>query len=156
VRTMMSLRTKLILGFLPILAGLLILGSWAVVLFSRLGDQVSVILRENYRSIVAIQRMTEALERQDSAFQFAMMGEEQKARRQYEVNRPEFENSLAVEQHNITEPGEQELADDLGEQFTQYTRLARQFFSLAEGDREERRQLYIAHLLPTFGRLKGD
>ena len=41
----------------------------------RLGNKIDVILRENYRSVLAAQRMKEALERMDSAALFAIGGQ---------------------------------------------------------------------------------
>ncbi|MGZ3469556.1 MAG: HAMP domain-containing sensor histidine kinase, partial [Isosphaeraceae bacterium] len=61
-----TLRMKLMLGFLPLLAILIGLGLWAIAMFYGLGGNIDVILRENYRSVLAVERMKEALERMDS------------------------------------------------------------------------------------------
>ena len=52
-----TLRMKLTLGFLPLLAILIALGLWAIVMFHGLGGNINVILRENYRSVLAVERM---------------------------------------------------------------------------------------------------
>ena len=62
-----TLRTKMLLGFTPLLILMIGLALWAVVMFARLGNNIDVILRENYRSALAAQNMKEALERMDSA-----------------------------------------------------------------------------------------
>ena len=62
-----TLRTKLLIGLTPLLAIMVGLGLWAIVMFSRLGGNIDVILRENYRSVLAAEGMKEALERMDSA-----------------------------------------------------------------------------------------
>ena len=49
------------------------LGLWAIIMFSRLGNNIDVILRENYRSVLAAEGMKEALERIDSALLFAIV-----------------------------------------------------------------------------------
>src|SRR3954465_11524382 len=108
-----TLRSKLLIGLTPLLALMVGLGLWAVVMFSRLGGNIDVILRENYRSVLAAQRMKEALERLDSALLFAIGGQEDRARDQYREFRPMFERNLKTEQGNITLPGEQGLTDDL-------------------------------------------
>src|SRR6516165_10233712 len=102
-----SLRTKLMTGFAPLLAVMIALGLWAVVMFSRLGNNIDVILRENYRSVLAAEGMKEALERMDSSLLFAIGGEEATARAQFDEYRPMFERNLKIEQGNITLPGEQ-------------------------------------------------
>ena len=75
-----NLRMKLTLGFLPLLAILIALGLWAIVMFYGLGGNIDVILRENYRSVLAVERMKEALERMDSGLMFAVSGRNQLAR----------------------------------------------------------------------------
>jgi len=57
----------MLLGFTPLLILMIGLALWAVVMFARLGNNIDVILRENYRSALAAQNMKEALERMDSA-----------------------------------------------------------------------------------------
>src|SRR5689334_23275605 len=105
-----TLRTRLLIGLTPLLAIMVGLGLWAIVMFSRLGNNIDVILRENYRSVLATEGMKEALERMDSALLFVIGGEEQQARDQFAEYRPMFERNLEIEQGNITLPGEQELA----------------------------------------------
>src|SRR5206468_2911747 len=47
-----TLRIKLLLGIAPLLTIMVALGLWAVVMFTRLGGRIDVILRENYRSVL--------------------------------------------------------------------------------------------------------
>ena len=72
-----TLRTKLLIGMVPLLALVVGLGIWAITLFNRLGNNIEVILRENYRSVLAAQSMKESLERMDSALWFAIGGKYQ-------------------------------------------------------------------------------
>ena len=65
---MKTLKSKLLIGLLPTLVILAALGLWAIVMFYRLGNNIDVILRENYRSVLSAERMKEAIERMDSAF----------------------------------------------------------------------------------------
>ena len=69
-----TLRTKMLIGVMPVLALMVGLGLWAITLFSRLGNNIEIILRENYRSVLAAQGMKESLERMDSALLFAIGG----------------------------------------------------------------------------------
>ena len=52
-------------------------------LFLRLGENSDAILKENYDSVRAMNALTEAVERIDSSFQFALAGKEGDARRVY-------------------------------------------------------------------------
>ena len=63
---------------MPLLALLAVIGGAAATLLYRLGGSIDLILRENYTSVVAMERLNESLERIDSSFQFALAGEEKK------------------------------------------------------------------------------
>ncbi|MBK7769541.1 MAG: hypothetical protein IPI48_03125 [bacterium] len=63
---MSGLRGRLLFGFGTLLAVVAGLGLLTVSQVDELGQSVDVILRENYRSVVACQDMKEALERIDS------------------------------------------------------------------------------------------
>src|SRR5690242_8195402 len=104
-----SLRRRILLTLAPLLLLLAVLGGAGVVLLQRLGDRTDRILRENYDSVRAMFRLNEALERIDSAFQFAVAGREAEARQAYADNWPQYDEQLRVEANNITLPGEAEL-----------------------------------------------
>ena len=110
----LSLRSRIVLILVPPLVVLAVLGGVGVVLLYRVGDSIDAILRENYDSVLYMERLNEALERIDSSFQFALAGELDKARRQYEDNWPAYRRSLKQEQDNITLPGEGDLIQHLG------------------------------------------
>lgn len=151
-----TLRTTLLIGIAPLLAIMVALGLWAVVMFSRLGNNIDVILRENYRSVLAAEGMKEALERMDSALLFAIGGEEETARHQFGENRPLFERNLKIEQGNVTLPGEQERADTLTGLRNRYFELSDRFFKLDPSKKEERTKLYFTRLLPVFQEIKRE
>src|SRR5262249_28003358 len=64
-------------------------------------------------SVIAMERLNEALERIDSSFQFALLGQTEKAEAQYAKNWKDYDENLEVEQENITLPGEMELVEGL-------------------------------------------
>jgi signal transduction histidine kinase len=149
-----TLRTKLLIGLLPTLAILVALGLWAIVMFYRLGGNIDVILRENYRSVLAAERMKEAIERMDSGLLFATLGQEARGREQFDTNRSRFEEQLAIEQGNVTLPGEQGLADDLASLFRRYLAAADRFFALPAEQGARRTEVYFRELLPTFDEIR--
>ncbi len=149
-----TLRSRLLVGIAPLLAIMVGLGLWAIVMFSRLGGNIDVILRENYRSVLAAQNMKEALERMDSALLFAIGGQEERSREQFDEFRPTFETNLRIEQGNITLPGEQRLADELASLYARYLGLTERYFHLAPSDVDGRTRLYFSQLLPTFNRIR--
>ena len=149
-----TLRMKLMLGFLPLLAILIGLGLWAIAMFYGLGGNIDVILRENYRSVLAVERMKEALERMDSGLMFAFSGRAQQAREQFDKSKEEFDRQLGVEQHNITVPGEQELVNELTAEYRSYLDLAADYFDLHNATTAERTDVYFRRLLPKFENLR--
>ena len=71
---MLELRQKLSLGLGGLLLIMLIGGVQSLIQFKYLEKSIAVILRENYRSVTACQKMKEALERMDSGIIFAFLG----------------------------------------------------------------------------------
>ena len=66
----LMLRNRIVLGLAPIFILLIAMGIYAVSLFAKLGGAIDVILRENFRSVLAAQNMKESAERMDSALFF--------------------------------------------------------------------------------------
>ena len=149
-----TLRSRLLIGIAPLLAIMVGLGLWAVVMFSRLGGNIDVILRENYRSVLASQSMKEGLERMDSSLLFAIGGQEARARDQFRESKAEFERNLRVEQGNITVKGEQALADSLATRYARYLAQTDRFFALPAEDVKGRSAHYFDRLLPGFSGIK--
>jgi signal transduction histidine kinase/HAMP domain-containing protein len=148
------LRTKILIGLLPTLAILVVLGLWAIVMFYRLGGNIDVILRENYRSVLAAEGMKEAIERMDSGLLFVIAGQEARGREQFAAHRTRFGEQLAIEQGNITLPGEQQLADDLADLFRRYLAAADRFFGPPAVEAGRRTEVYFRELLPTFDAIR--
>src|SRR5262249_50353030 len=109
----LSFRIRTHLALLPLLLLLAIIGGTAVFLLHRLAGRIDAILRDNYDSVLYMERLKESLERIDSSYTFALAGQEQKAREQYQQQWPSYDKYLALENQNITLPGEQSLADRL-------------------------------------------
>jgi len=146
------LRNRIILGLAPIFILLIAMGIYAVSLFAKLGGAVDVILRENFRSVLAAQNMKEAAERMDSALFFSLVGEEERGRRMYEQNLPLFRENLKIELNNITLPGEKDLAKKIATLHERYVKQAEIFRSTS--DLTQRGQMYFGEMLPTFTQIK--
>jgi two-component system, NtrC family, sensor histidine kinase KinB len=147
------MRKRIFLGLLPLLVLLVGVGCYAVTLFSHLGGAIDVILRENYRSIVAMQNIKESAERMDSALFFTLAGERERARKMYDENLPIFDQNLDIELHNITIPGEGERADKLKRLHEEYVERAKVF--LGTEDAAAHRQMYFDEMLPLFTEIKN-
>jgi NtrC-family two-component system sensor histidine kinase KinB len=152
-----TLRTKLLLGLTPLLAIMVGVGLWAIATLDHLGGRIDVILRENYESVLAAEGMKEALERMDSAAQFAINGQDDRARSQFREFKPMFRRNLEKEQNNVTlfAEGEQELADRLTELYEKYLKQTDEFYTLPANPTEKRSEFYFSQLYKTFNQIKN-
>jgi signal transduction histidine kinase/HAMP domain-containing protein len=139
-----SLRWRILGTVVPLLLLLLALGGAAAVLLHGLGDRIGLILRENYRSVIYMERLNEALERIDSSFQFTLAGREQQARTQYADNWRIYQESLAGEQDNITLPGEGELVAQLQRLTEEYHQQGEAFYRRPSGAAERHHDYFGA------------
>ena len=129
---MVSLRHRIILTLLPLFVLMAGVGCYGALLLYRVGGRIDQILRENYASVIYMERLKETLERMDSSFQFALAGREADARKQFEDNWRLYSQHLADEQANITVPGEAELVARLSELGEHYRRQGDDFFVQSE------------------------
>lgn len=148
----MKLRTKLLLAQLPLALALFLVGVLAISTLHRLGGASQTILNENYRSVLAAQRMKESVERMDSAALFKLSGHWEEGAGMASENRKIFEMELAVEEGNVTEPGENEAVKTLHEQWTAY-RTGYDGFA-GDSDPNRSRAFYFSTLYPLFLEVK--
>jgi PAS domain S-box-containing protein len=151
----LTLRKRILLTLVPLLANLLILGGAGVALLYWLGTRVDAILRENYDSVIAMEHLGDALERIDSSFQFTLAGREAEAQVQYAANWTVYRENLRFEQGNITIPGEKERVDELVTLTEQYEHQGRAFYERAADDPRRKADYFDAGgLLETFTKIK--
>ena len=150
---MLGIRQKLSLGFGGLLIIILIIGVQSIIQLTRLGVSIDVILRENYRSVIACQEMKEALERMDSGILFALLGYSQEGTEFIRKNESVFENALQTELNNITLPGEGEKAAHVQELFRQYRKTLKTAENM-ETPLPERQHIYFTQLFPLFQEIK--
>lgn len=148
----MKLRTKLLLAQAPLLLALAVIGVVGSLTTSELGRGSQTILRENYRSVLALQRMLESLDRLDRAALFRVGGGRELSPEQLTEFRRRFEQELRVQEGNITEPGEAEETHALGAAWARY----RDRYTGFQSEREPGllRAVYFEDLLPAFEQVK--
>ncbi len=147
----MSLRAKLLLALSPLLLSLGVAVIAAGVMSASLGKSSRRIFDDNYRSVLAAQRMKEAVERIDSGALFIVLGEIEKGMAQAATSSRRFEDELRVEEKNITETGETEAAGRLRELWAAYQE---RFARLGALGVPERKAYYFQQLLPAFVAVK--
>jgi len=149
---MLGLRQKLSLGLGGLLVIIMIIGVQSISQFSNLGQSIDVILKENYRSVVACQEMKEALERMDSGILFTFLGYRREGSELIRKNELIFASTLQIALNNITLPGEAEKAAALQTLFHNYRTTIHALQGSASSD--DSRRLYFDELLPLFHQVK--
>ncbi len=142
----MNLRQKLLLALLPMVATLVVMGVIAVQTARVLGRSSQAILEDNYRSVLAAERMERALERLDGAAVLVMLGERDRGMREAREGRLVFERELDAQEHNITETGEAEATRALAEGWRAYVGLIDGFLALPAP--AQARAFYLERLEP--------
>jgi len=150
---MIGIRQKLMLGFGGLLAVIAIVGALTMVQINELGEAIGMILKENYRSVVACQDMKESLERMDSGMLFTLAGNELEGKRLIEENTTKFRDALHVELGNITLPGEREKAEKIRALFERYVEVIPLVTEVGRSI-EERKAEYFSNVQPLFQEIK--
>jgi two-component system, NtrC family, sensor histidine kinase KinB len=146
-----TLRQKISVVFaMLLLIGALI--AWqSIQRFNLLGRSIDVILKENYRSVIACQQMKDALERMDSGLLFILLNFVKEGIEQIETNREHFKIALKIELSNITLPEESAQAFELKSLFNLYCDGLKKFMT---SQPQILRQIYFESLFPLFKQIK--
>jgi signal transduction histidine kinase len=134
----MTLRRRLLLAQVPLAAALLVVGAASLRTVAFLGDSSENILQDNYRSVLAAQRMGDALDGLDREALLRALG--RPAGEPASVLHDRFEAELRVQVGNVTEPGEAHATERLGAAWNGYR--------AAERTQEASREALPAYLGP--------
>lgn len=145
----MNLRAKLLLAQLPLVLAVAILGIVSVLTVGVLGETAENILRDNYRSVLAAQRMKESAERMDSAALFIVAGAANEASEQILRHRPLFEQELLAQEDNLTELDEGAVTGRLRSAWHEYQQAFDAFAARPSAG------AYFGDLQPRFSVLKA-
>jgi len=118
-----------------------------------LGQSIDVILRENYRSVIACQEMKESLERMDSGILFVLLGEKEKGTELIQKNEAAFEKALQAELSNITLPEEGKKAHHLQDLFKRYQATLHEMQGRGTPV-PQKRDVYFSRLFTLFVQIK--
>lgn len=148
----MKVRTQLLLAGAPLALALVALGVFAIRSIGFLEDSAQAILAQNYRSVLAAQRMRETLERIDDDAYFAATGHPEHGS-DHAAEQRRFESELRVEEGNVTEPGEGPLVTALREQWLSYQEHLAECLALPAGHSAQ--ACYFRELRPRFDALRA-
>lgn len=146
-----SLRMKILVGYLILVTIIACVGVWAVYNFVHLNRLLTDITSENYISVLAVENMVGALERQDSAELLLLLGEVRAGGDLYRTRRGDFLAWLTREENNITLPGEGRVVRRIRTDYMKYDELFGRLNDLVLAEQNDRaRQLYLAQITPLF------
>jgi signal transduction histidine kinase/HAMP domain-containing protein len=145
------LRTRLFLNLLPFVVILVAVGLYAIILFSRLAQSVDVGVAENYRSVVATERMLLALGELDREAWAASVSGGAPAK-SVAAQRQRFEESLATQLRNAALPGEFRLNSQLAASYASFRQALDNLGALRELPAKHR--AYEQMLTPNLLRMR--
>ena len=102
----MRLQTKLLAAQFPLGFALALVAGLSLSSITTLGRSSRDIVKDNHRSVLAAQRMMNAVEGLDSGLVFRLLGRRREAEQLAAGQRASFELELAVAEGNVTEPDE--------------------------------------------------
>ena len=147
----MTFRSKLMLTMTPLVVALAAVGVFSGMVTGILARQPAHIWRDNYRSVLAAERMKESIERiHESVLQELL--DREKAARSVTTSIELFEREFAVEAANITEPGEREAVAKMQSRWTDFKRVWGQFSATTE--LAARKEFAFATLSPALRSVK--
>ena len=150
---MIGIRQKLMIGFGGLLSIIAVVGTLTMVQLGELGKAIDIILRENYRSLVACQDMKESLERIDSGILYTLSGKPVEGSQLIARYTTSFREALRAELGNITLPQESEKAQQVQTHFQKYIKLV-PLAVAKERTLQERQTAYFSEIQPLFQRIK--
>lgn len=151
---MIGIRQKLMLGFGGLLAIVVVIGVMTMIQIGDLGRAIDIILKENYRSVVACQEMKESLERIDSGVLFTIAGKEEEGNKLIAGYTSAFRSALNTELDNITISGEREMSQRIKTLFENYLK-AIPLVTQGKGSLDDRQTAYFSILQPLFTEIKN-
>jgi two-component system, NtrC family, sensor histidine kinase KinB len=147
-----TLRAKILLAQAPLAAGLVLVGLAALSTVGTLGRSSQRILEDNFRSVLAAQRMKDAADRIQGAAVLRLAGRAEAEEAESAASIRAFEAELPLQEGNITESGEADATRRLRTAWSEYLAKFLSFRQIAEEGELQRR--YVAELQPGFVRLQ--
>ncbi|GAB6099298.1 hypothetical protein JCM16358_11770 [Halanaerocella petrolearia] len=151
----LSLRAKILLGYMAVIIVLIGLASWSIYNFVSLNESIHDIMVENYRSVIASEEMMEALERQDSAELIFIFGQQDKALNIFQENQMQFMKYLSRAEDNITIPEEKKIIKSLNQDYQEYLGKFMRLRKMAgQKSFSQVQKYYLQQIMPHFEKVK--
>lgn len=149
----MSIKVKIIMGFV-ILASLLgISGMISIYEFTKLGNAVTTLLDDNFRSIDYARQMEACLKEQKRNFLESIEHRSAPSFERYDSAKVRFEENLALAANNLTQPDEFAYVDSIAQSYRQLVALSD---SLMAYHRFISLRSYLGEVLPRIEQVEAE
>jgi NtrC-family two-component system sensor histidine kinase KinB len=154
----MNLKKKILIGYGVAFSLMGLVVAWAIINLWSLGKTTDAILRDYYRSILAVENMLDALGRQDSGILLMVMGDTTKGVSQYRENEAIFLEWLGRSKDSIAAEGELEAIRAIQDHYGEYRRQFQVLANLLASDAATQPltlKTYRESILPIFSVVKA-
>jgi NtrC-family two-component system sensor histidine kinase KinB len=142
----MGIRAKLVIAYAGLLLIVIAVGVVSIHTLNESSQAIARILRENYDSVAACDRIKEAMEKLDRQAELCLLEDRPEVCLQSKMVIGNFEKNLRIQQGNVTLPGEQELTNRLTDAWQVYKQNLDNFYALP--DLASRHIFYRQKILP--------
>lgn len=145
-----TLRKKILIGYGLALVLVVIILVWALVNLLNLGRASDAILRENYKSIVAVEQLMDALRQQDGALLQMLLGNEAEGADLHREGESRFLQWVGRAKDNITIEGEAPIIREIETRYAAYRAHFDTFRALTQQDGMRARAFYRQTAFPSL------
>lgn len=151
----MSLKQKILLGYAVAISLMGLVVTWAMINLWSFGQATDIILRDYYRSINAVEKMLDALARQDVAILHLFIGETEEGQANLAEGDALFLQWLERSQESIAVVGEKEAISAITQDYHEYrSRLAEIIAPVGESNTLPFPHNYKDVILPLYSKVK--
>ncbi len=139
---------QILLGYGVAMALMILVLGWGLINLLRLGQASDAILRENYRSILAAEKMRDAIQRQEAATVLLLVDDQRDALERISGSQQQFLLHLSKARDNITIPEESAVVAELERDYSQFMFHFTRFLELPRTDTQAGLAYYRERLHP--------
>lgn len=114
------LKLKIFLGFMLLVALLMVAGAVSIIEFIGISRSVNSLIEDNYKTIIASKSMLEALEREDSGILLLLLGRWEEGRSILKTADINFDDALKIAQNNVTETNEDQYIQQIAQSYNNF------------------------------------
>lgn len=149
----MKLKNKILSGNYIIGFFFVVVSISAIYVINHLVSSSENILKDNYKSVLALQKVIDAIDVMDNSIAIQNSNNDSLknlAKNEFEQAKSKFDENFLIQKNNVTEPGEQELVNKVNGNYNKYLSIYNNLKSASTYD------LYISQLHPIYRDIKTD